>query len=275
MYLKRLIVGGMERVYEINRNFRNEGVSTRHNPEFTMLELYTQGWDYNDTMDLTEELIRETAKAVRGTGAGKWGEHTIDLDEPFRRLRILDAIAEHVGLEGEHRLAWGIESREALREAFGAAAEHPAVAGTLIRAKTPDETLVTLFEENVESTLKQPTFVIDYPKSLCPLTKSKADDPLTAERFELYIGGIEIANAYSELNDPAEQLRRFEEQVAQKAAGDDEAMSEVDRDYVRALEYGMPPCSGLGIGIDRLVMMLTDSASIRDVILFPLMRAER
>ncbi len=276
LFLKRLTAGGFERVYEINRNFRNEGVSTRHNPEFTMLELYTAGWDYNDTMALTEELIRETAKAVNGHAEIEFQGHKIDLGKPFRRVKILDAVAEALALGAEHPLRWGLRDKEELRGLLGEAAlQRRDLQVALDRSKSADEALIAAFEEIVEPTLVEPTFVINYPKSLCPLTKSAAGDPTTAERFELFIGVLETANAYSELNDPVEQLARFEDQVNRRTAGDEEAMNEVDRDYVRALEYGMPPCSGLGIGIDRLIMLLTGSPSIRDVILFPLMRPEK
>lgn len=276
LFLKRLIAGGFERVYEINRNFRNEGVSTRHNPEFTMLELYTAGWNYEDTMNLTEELIRGAASEVLGKTTLPFGEREIDLGAPFRRLKILDAVAETLGLATPHNLKWGLASRDALREILGAEiCARREVQASFDRSKTADETLIALFEDLIEVTLIQPTFIIDYPKSLCPLTKSSAADPATAERFEFFIGGMEMANAYSELNDPDEQLARFEDQVSRRKSGDEEAMNEVDYDYVRALEYGMPPCSGLGIGIDRLIMLLTNSPSIRDVILFPLMRPEK
>ena len=276
LFLKRLIVGGFERVYEINRNFRNEGLSTQHNPEFTMLELYTAWWDYNDTMALTEKIVRETAREALGTTEIEYQGQRIDLGEPFRRIRIVDAIAEALNLGSDHGLHWGIESIAALKDAMGEAAQAGAtVRQALETAGTADAALIAIFEELIEADLIQPTFVVDFPKSLCPLAKSKADDPATAARFEFFCGGLEMANAYSELNDPAEQRRRFEEQVAARDAGDEEAMNEIDVDYVRALEYGMAPCSGLGIGIDRLVMLLTDSASIRDVILFPLMRPEK
>ncbi|MCE5228485.1 lysine--tRNA ligase [bacterium] len=301
LFLKRLIAGGYERVYEINRNFRNEGVSTRHNPEFTMLELYTAGWNYQDTMTLTEELIRGAAQEVLGKTTVPFNGHEIDLGSPFRRLRILDAIAELLGLGSNHKLKWGLKKEELyaiLREKYGKYGEigegepftvkgegfnpeqeygHTVAACFTIISNpaSSDECLINIFETFIESTLAQPTFIMDYPKSLCPLTKSSAADPAMAERFEMFIGGLEMANAYSELNDPDEQQARFEDQVNRRKAGDEEAMNEVDYDYVRALEYGMAPCSGLGIGIDRLIMLLTNSASIRDVILFPLMRPEK
>jgi lysyl-tRNA synthetase class 2 len=274
LYLKRLVVGGFERVYEINRNFRNEGLSTRHNPEFTMLELYTAGWDYTDTMTLTEELIRGAAQNALGFTEVQFGEHTIDLGRPFARVRIIEAVSAKLGLAAD-ALRWNMGSVDDLKQAIGPAAAQGEVIGALKLAMTADEGIVAIFEALIEPTLIQPTFIYDYPKSLCPLTKSAQQDPATAERFEFFVMGMELANAYSELNDPAEQLRRFEEQVTKRAGGDEEAMGEVDRDYVRALEYGMPPCSGLGIGIDRLVMLLTNSPSIRDVILFPQMRPEK
>ncbi|MCL5270665.1 MAG: lysine--tRNA ligase [bacterium] len=287
LFLKRLVVGGYEKVYEINRNFRNEGISTRHNPEFTMLELYTAWWDYRETMELTETLIRAAAREVTGGATLTWQGQAIDLEAPFRRVRVLDAVARAAALAGEgretaynyesapHALRWGMGSMDELREKLGpAAAASLPIAGVLKEARTPDAALLGIFEELVEPALIQPTFVMDYPKSLCPLTKAAAGEPATAERFEFYCVGLEMANAYSELNDPVEQLASFEDQLARRAAGDEEAMSEIDRDYVRALEFGMPPCSGLGIGIDRLVMLLTDSPSIRDVILFPLLRPE-
>lgn len=280
LFLKRLTVGGFERVYEINRNFRNEGISTHHNPEFTMLELYTAYWDYTDTMTLVEELFRKTALEVLGTTEIKYQGHEVDLAEPFVRARILDLVATELGLGEEHGLAWGMDSLDPVIELSMAAiekieAERPEAKGlaeAVKSADSSDEALMHLFEELAEPGIVKPTFVMDYPKSLCPLTKSSEADPAVAERFELFCCGFELANAYSELNDPAEQLARFEDQVRRGEGGDAEAMKEVDHDYVTALEYGMPPASGLGIGIDRFVMLLTDSPSIRDVILFPLMR---
>jgi lysyl-tRNA synthetase class 2 len=274
LFLKRLIVGGLDRVYEINRNFRNEGLSTRHNPEFTMLELYTAWWDYNDTMNLTEELIRETARATLGRAKLVYQGEEIDLDESFGRIKILDAVAGMINAD-ETRLKWGMEKKDDIRQTLREPTSHQAFIDHVLKEEpTADHALMHFFEELVEPNLFPPTFVLDFPKSLCPLAKSKAGDPATAERFELFIGGLEMANAYSELNDPKEQLERFQEQVDARRAGDEEAMNQVDADYVRALEYGMPPCSGLGVGIDRLVMLLTDSPSIRDVILFPTMRPE-
>lgn len=274
LYLKRLIVGGLDRVYEINRNFRNEGISVRHNPEFTMLELYTAGFDYNDSMALTEEMIASVCKQVTGDTKIVYGDDTIDYTPPFARRRLVDTVRDDLGLDVDYSrdanathamVTEFISSREGL-DAGERAGLIDAIAD-----KTNDAIIVFLFEEFVEHTLVQPTFVTDYPKSLCPLTKSQADRPDVAERFELFVARMEMANAYSELNDPRDQFERFEEQVAKREAGDDETES-MDEDYITALEYGMPPTSGIGIGIDRLVMTLTDSPSIRDVILFPLMR---
>ncbi len=280
LFLKRLTVGGFERVYEINRNFRNEGISTRHNPEFTMLELYTAYWDYTDTMTLVEELFRKTALDVLGTTEIKYQGNEVDLAEPFVRAPILDLVAAELGLGAEHGLAWGLDSLgsvidlciPAIEKIEAERPEAKSLADAVKAADSADEALMHLFEELAEPGIVQPTFVMDYPKSLCPLTKSSQADPAIAERFELFCCGFELANAYSELNDPDEQLARFEDQVRRGERGDAEAMKEVDHDYVTALQYGMPPASGLGIGIDRFVMLLTDSLSIRDVILFPLMR---
>jgi len=274
LFLKRLVVGGLEKVYEINRNFRNEGMSTRHNPEFTMLELYTAYWDYNQTMELTEEIFRETARQVLGKTEIEFQGTAIDLAKPFERAKMLHLVERALGLtEGGNGLKWGLASVAEAEELLKAAGVNVGgLKGHLEDSTTADEALLALFEALAEPKIRQPTFVYDFPKSLCALAKSAEDDPATAERFELFAGGLELANAYSELNDPEEQLMRFEQQVEQKLAGDDEAMNEVDLDYVRALEHGMPPASGLGIGIDRFVMLLTDSPAIRDVILFPLMR---
>ncbi|NQU43859.1 lysine--tRNA ligase, partial [bacterium] len=274
LYLKRLIVGGFEKVYEINRNFRNEGISTRHNPEFTMLELYTAWWDYRDTMDLVEEMLRQTAREVLGEAKFVFMDRELDFQAPFQRKRLLDLLRETFRLPGSLHLAWGDEGAEAahaILETVPDDARRSILAGC---ATTSDDLLIALFEECVEANLWQPTIVYDWPKSKCPLSKGKEGDAHTAERFELYVGGMELANAYSELNDPDEQRRNFEDQVKRRQGGDEEATM-MDEDYVRALEHGMPPASGLGVGIDRLVMLLTGSASIRDVILFPLMRPGR
>ena len=268
LYLKRLTVGGMERVYEINRNFRNEGISTQHNPEFTMLEFYWAYADYRNLMDLTEELISTVARHATGQDTCTFGGDQIDLAAPYRRVSLREAAREAAAAK------LGIEiPADALRDRAQAAA----IAGTLglpVAASAGAGKIATeIFEALCESSLVQPTFVYDFPTEVSPLSKQRADDPDTVERFELYIGRFEVANAFSELNDPAEQRRRFEAQLADRQRGDEEAHA-MDEDYVRALEYGMPPTGGEGIGIDRLVMLLTGSPSIRDVILFPLMRPQ-
>jgi len=272
LYLKRLLVGGFEKVYEINRNFRNEGISTRHNPEFTMLELYTSWWDYTDTMQLLEDLIRGAAQDVLKTAKVSYQGHEVDLESPFARHRLLDLVHGALSLPDTLQLRWGPAGEQPARAALEAAP--PEIRKTVHdKTNSSDEILLALFEECAEKSLWQPTIVYDYPKSLCPLAKCKEGDPHTAERFELFVAGLEMANAYSELNDPEEQEANFADQARRRAEGDEEATM-MDEDYVRALEHGMPPASGLGIGVDRLVMLLTDSASIRDVILFPLMRPE-
>jgi lysyl-tRNA synthetase, class II len=266
LYLKRLTVGGIERVFEINRNFRNEGISTQHNPEFTMLEFYWAYVDYLVLMKFTEELLSFVARAAVGNEDVPFGDHTINLQAPYRRLSLRHAAAE----EASRRLGVPVSAEE-LRSRDLAAA----LAGRLDIAAAPTAgagTIAThIFEHLWQDQLVQPTFVYDFPTEVSPLSKQKDDDPDTVERFELYIGGFEVANAFSELNDPAEQRRRFEAQLAERARGDAEAHA-MDEDYVRALEYGMPPAGGEGIGIDRLVMILSNSPSIRDVILFPLLR---
>jgi lysyl-tRNA synthetase class 2 len=266
LYLKRLTVGGIERVFEINRNFRNEGISTQHNPEFTMLEFYWAYVDYQVLMKFTEELLSFVARAAVGAEQVPFGEHTINLQAPFRRLSLRHAAAE----EASRRLGVpvlveelrSVDAARAIASRLGVAVAPGAGAGKVAS---------DIFEHLWQDQLIQPTFVHDFPTEVSPLSKQKADDPDTVERFELYIGGFEVANAFSELNDPAEQRRRFEAQIAERAKGDAEAHA-MDEDYVRALEYGMPPAGGEGIGIDRLVMILSNSPSIRDVILFPLMR---
>ena len=266
LYLKRLTVGGIERVFEINRNFRNEGISTQHNPEFTMLEFYWAYVDYRRLMDFTEELLSTVARQVIGTTQFPFGDHTIDMSAPFRRLSLRDAAAERAGA----RLGTTVtveelrhpDSARQLAVRLGVAPPKGGGAGKVAAA---------IFEALWEAELVQPTFVYDFPTEVSPLSKQKPGDPDTVERFELYVGGFEVANAFSELNDPVEQRRRFEAQLADRAAGDQEAHA-MDDDYVRALEYGMPPAGGEGIGIDRLVMLLTNSPSIRDVILFPQLR---
>jgi lysyl-tRNA synthetase class 2 len=253
LFLKRLLVGGMEKVFEINRNFRNEGLSTRHNPEFTMLELYQAYADYDVMMDLTEELICLLVEKYCRDGRVQFGEMTIDYNRPWRRAEYAELLKEYAGCEisdiGDIR-----KKAESLK----------------IEHKNMDDAVVIneVFEKTVEEHLINPTFVKDYPAALCPLTRRKKDRPDIAERFELYIAGMELANAYTELNDPAVQEENFRQQLR----GQKETMATMDRDFVTALKYGMPPAGGLGIGIDRLVMVLTGATSIRDVVLFPLLK---
>ena len=263
LYLKRLVVGGFERVYEINRSFRNEGVSTRHNPEFTMLELYQAYADYTDLMDLTETLVRGAAAALCGSLQLEWHEQAIDLAPPFARITLRDALARHNPSFDAARLDDVAYLRE-LCAAHGVAVDARAGFGRL---------QYELFEKTVETRLIQPTFVTRYPTEVSPLARRNDDDPTVTDRFEFFVGGREIANGFSELNDPDDQAERFREQVANKDAGDLEAMF-FDDDYIRALEYGMPPTAGLGIGIDRLVMLLANQSSIREVLLFPLLKPE-
>jgi lysyl-tRNA synthetase class 2 len=262
LYLKRLVVGGFERVYEINRNFRNEGVSTQHNPEFTTVEFYQAYADYQDLMLLTEELFTGLAQSLLGRLTLTWGEHEISLARPWRRLPFFQGLSEALGT------AVTLDTDPA------SVARAAAAKGVTVKPGAAAwEVWKDVFEELVEPTLVQPTFVLDYPIELSPLAKKKRDDPRLVDRFELFVGQRELANAYSELNDPVDQLARFREQAAQKARGDDEAHW-LDEDYVRALEYGMPPAAGEGIGIDRLTMMLANVPSIREVILFPHLRPE-
>ncbi len=265
LYLKRLVVGGFEKVFEINRNFRNEGISTRHNPEFTMLEFYEAYRDYRYLMDFTEDMLRNAALKVLGTVQLRYGEHAIDLGKPFERLTILQAIRKFHPEIPERELATrdgvaavlkkrGIDFSRHAKSGLGALQLH-------------------LFEETTEQQLVQPTFILDYPAEVSPLARRNDANPEVTDRFELYIAGREIANGFSELNDPEDQASRFEEQAKAKAAGDEESMY-YDADYIRALEYGLPPAAGEGVGIDRLVMLFTDSPSIRDVLLFPHLRPE-
>jgi lysyl-tRNA synthetase class 2 len=261
LYLKRLIIGGLEKVYEIGRVFRNEGISTQHNPEYTLLESYEAYADYREIMSLTEQMIAQAAQDALGTTTLTFQGQTANLTPPWRRMRLVEAVAEHAGLTEAD-----LESDEAAR----------AASRRLGLPAGPDLHLSTMvnniFEATVQPTLTEPTFVMDYPTPISPLAKARADDPGLTERFEGFICGIEVANAFSELNDPGEQRRRFEQQAQARAAGDPEAHP-MDEDFLRALEYGMPPTGGLGVGIDRLLMLFTDSPSIRDVILFPQMRA--
>jgi lysyl-tRNA synthetase, class II len=275
LYLKRLLVGGISRVFEINRNFRNEGIDRSHNPEFTMLELYQAFGDYNTMMELTETLINHCATIAgsprdpgqhgdeRGPASHvsaaiklPFGEHVIDYSTPFRRARYHDLFQEYNGYPASDR---------------GKLADQARRLGIEVDGKDPEVLLSEVWEETVEHNLIQPTFVMDYPASLCPLTRRKADHPAVAERFELVIAGMELANAYTELNDPDVQRANFQQQVA--GLDEEEAtFRTMDEDFIQALKVGMPPAGGLGVGIDRLVMLLTNSRSIRDVILFPLMR---
>src|SRR5438128_7374794 len=280
LYLKRLIVGGLDRVYEINRNFRNEGISTQHNPEFTMLEFYQAYADYRDMMALTERILRHVAQAVVGSLEFDYAEHHISFAE-FQRLTMTEAIVRFWPAEaGERpRLEDLADPRAALKwvEAYNqwlAKAARADEAIALAEGTAPGLALQELFEAVAERQLIQPTFILDYPLEVSPLSKQKPDDPNFVERFELYVGGMEIANAFSELNDPAEQRDRYEYQQLLREKGDLSAHA-IDEDYIRALSYGMPPTGGEGIGIDRLTMLLTNSKSIRDVILFPLLRPEK
>lgn len=262
LYLKRLVVGGIDRVFEINRNFRNEGLSTRHNPEFTMLEFYQAYADYNDLMDLSEQMLRECAQAVCGSQTLAYQEHHIDFSKPFARVSLTQSLVEYA--QCDHAK---INEREYLQVKC---AEHNVKVDTNMGI---GRLQLELFEALVEHTLIQPTFITEYPREVSPLARSNNDNPEITDRFELFIAGREIANGFSELNDADDQADRFKAQVAAKDAGDEEAMH-YDADYITALEHGMPPTAGEGIGIDRLVMLFTNSPSIRDVILFPHMRPE-
>ena len=260
LYLKRLVVGGMEKVFEINRNFRNEGLSTKHNPEFTMLEYYSAYADFNDQMSFIEDLFKTISLKALGTSVLEEEGTSFDFSKPFKKISLKDSVAEKLSVKSEI-----LDERDFLIE-------------TARKFKIEDfetlsngKILFELFEELVESELIEPTFVIGYPKDVSPLSRSSDKDPSLVDRFELFIGGKEIANGFSELNDPDDQAMRFKEQVEQKSKGDDEAM-EYDSDYIEALEYGLPPCAGVGIGIDRLVMLFTGAKSIRDVLLFPQMK---
>jgi len=309
LYLKRLVVGGFEKVYELNRNFRNEGISTKHNPEFTMLEFYMAYADVNQMMDFAEKLLRSVVYVALGHTHVRYGEHEIDFSQPFQRMTMKEAIATYWEKLGDRRFdeSWladpqssldvinflGIRSMrlQELKEK-GLSSEIP-IRISAINERAWDEvrraaikdqpTLSTdalaaniemIFADVAEPHLIQPTFITDFPKAISPLSKASPSDPSVAERFEYFVGGLESANGFSELNDPEEQYQRFNEQVQQRERGDEEAMV-MDEDYIRALSYGMPPAAGIGIGIDRLVMLLANKQSIRDVIMFPHMRPER
>lgn len=263
LFLKRLVVGGFERVFEINRNFRNEGLSPRHNPEFTMMEFYAAYHDYRWLMDFTEELLREVALAATGSAVLNYQGAPIDLSRPFARLTIVEAIKRHAPQYSDAQLA----DRDYLH------GELARLGSTHSQETALGALQLALFEEVVESKLVQPTYIVDYPVEVSPLARASDRRPDITERFELFIAGRETANGFSELNDPEDQAARFLEQVKAKEAGDEEAMY-YDADYVRALEYGMPPAAGCGVGVDRFIMLLTDAPSIRDVLLFPHMRPE-
>jgi len=255
--LKRLMVGGMERVFEMGRVYRNEGISPRHNPEFTMIEVYQAYGNYESMMDLTEAVFANALKAIGAETVLPYGDTTIDFSTPFQRAKYNDLVAEHTGVDPHDA---------------DAVAAYAKSLGMDVEGKHPDVVKNEVFEEKVEDHLVGPVFVIDYPASICPLTKRKPDDPEIAERFELFINGMELANAYTELNDPDLQEKLFQTQL--EGMAEEDSMARMDHDFVRALRNGMPPAGGLGIGIDRLVMLLTNSLTIRDVILFPLLRPE-
>jgi lysyl-tRNA synthetase class 2 len=263
LYLKRLVVGGIEQVFEINRNFRNEGMSTRHNPEFTMLEFYQAYSDYIQVMDLTEDMLRQLVKSVVGDPILRYQGESVDMQQPFQRMTIIESILKFNPKIDANSLDKLDYCREVAKKQ-GIAVESSWGTGKL---------QMEIFEETVEHRLIQPTFITEYPTEVSPLSRRNDNNPLITDRFELFIGGRELANGFSELNDPEDQAERFRKQVEEKDSGDDEAMH-YDADYIRALEYGLPPTAGEGLGIDRLVMLLTDSTSIRDVILFPQMRPE-
>jgi lysyl-tRNA synthetase class 2 len=294
LYLKRLIVGGLDRVFEINRNFRNEGIDRMHNPEFTMLEFYQAYANYKDLMDLTEDMFRSIAEEVNGTAKSMMDGQEIDFAN-FQRLTMREAVIKYWpevaapaptidDLKDQSALRSAVDRLNSAIKTNGGKVAVPQSARLdgvgvyeIETVKFDDDigrTIVTLFEALAERRLIQPTLIYDFPKSVSPLSKSKPEEPDWVERFEVFIAGMELGNAFSELNDPEDQLARFEDQVRARQQGDEEAMAEVDYDYVRALSYGMPPTGGMGVGIDRLVMILTGSRTIRDVILFPQMRPE-
>ncbi len=262
LYLKRLTVGGMNKVYEINRSFRNEGISSEHNPEFTMLEFYEAYTDYNDMMNMTEELINRLSLALKGTEEIPYGEHTISFKRPWKRMKFMEALSYYSGLAPSR-----FENKEGIVEF---ASDFVSEGTSLTYGKALD----VIFDKFVKQNLIQPTFITNPPKEISPLAKASKENPDEAERFELVIAGMELANAFSELSDPEEQRKRFEQQAEERKKGDDES-HRIDIDYIQALEYGLPPAGGEGIGIDRLVMLFTDKKSIREVILFPLLRPKK
>jgi lysyl-tRNA synthetase class 2 len=263
LYLKRLVVGGIERVFEINRNFRNEGLSTRHNPEFTMIEFYQAYADYKDLMDLTEAMLRNTAQEVLGTTTINYQGSEYDFGKPFTRLSVFDSVLQY-NLDITAEQLSDMAQATAIAKKLGVDVKDSWGLGKI---------QIEIFEETVEHKLDQPTFITEYPTEVSPLARRNDDNPFVTDRFEFFVGGRELANGFSELNDPEDQAERFMAQVAEKEGGDDEAMH-YDADYIAALEYGLPPTAGEGIGIDRLVMLFTDAPSIRDVLLFPHMRPE-
>jgi lysyl-tRNA synthetase class 2 len=275
LYLKRLTVGGLDRVYEINRNFRNEGLGWRWNPEFTMLEFYQAYTDYRGVMELTMELIEQAAKDVNGTTRAKWGDHVLDFElSNWKRMTMREAIIhywpEAAGARPEMSEFSTPDGVAGLVRRFNGAHAHM----PYNPAEPPGKTIAHLFEAVVEEHLIQPTVIYEFPTAVSPLSKNKPDERDWTERWEIFAGQMEIANGFSELNDPVDQRQRFEQQLKERERGDDEA-HQMDEDYVRALSYGMPPAGGCGVGVDRLCMLLTDSHTIRDVILFPLLRPEK
>jgi lysyl-tRNA synthetase class 2 len=264
LYLKRLVVGGFERVFEINRNFRNEGLSTRHNPEFTMVEFYQAYADYRDLMDLTEEMLRGMTEEIHGSTRITYQGEEYDFGKPFARMTVVESIL-HFNPELKPEQLQSLEEARQVAEALSIPLKASYGLGKV---------QIEIFEKTVEHRLKDPTFITAYPTEVSPLARRNDSDPFVTDRFEFFVGGREIANGFSELNDAEDQAERFRQQVEEKDAGDDEAMH-YDDDYIVALEHGMPPTAGEGIGIDRLVMLFTDSPSIRDVLLFPHMRAKK
>jgi lysyl-tRNA synthetase, class II len=262
LYLKRLLVGGFERVFEINRNFRNEGISVRHNPEFTMMEFYAAYWTHHDLMDFTEQVLRHAARAASGSARVTYQDREVDLESRFARLSVRDSLVAHAGVSAAEA-----DDAKALHAKLKSHGEEPPKHWGLAQLQ------FGLFEAAVEDKLWQPTFITDYPVEVSPLARASDANPAITERFELFATGREIANGFSELNDAEDQAARFLSQARNKEAGDEEAMY-YDADFIRALEYGMPPAGGCGIGIDRLIMLITDSPSIRDVVLFPALRKE-